>query len=75
MANTTRDFITSNMAEGVKQHFAYDASNRLEYTYEAPTSWGDGKPCLRTQYTYDGTSSRITGMAETLSIWQATWDL
>ena len=68
--------ITTGAHEYIKSYIAYDGSSRMEYVYEARANAEDGDPCLVTQYTYDGVSTRITKMAESEGVWvSATMDI
>ena len=68
--------LTTGGHEYIKSYITYDASSRMEYVYEARANAEDGDPCLRTQYVYDGVSTRITKMKETESTWvSATMDI
>jgi hypothetical protein len=68
-------FIKSHAHEGCKQYLTYDASNRMEIVYEAPTDFENGAPCLKTQYVYDGTSTRVIKMKESIATWSSSWDI
>lgn len=67
--------LKAHAGEMIKQYYAYDGSNRLEYVYTAHINTGDGEPCERTQYTYDGGTTRIVKRAETNSTWDSSWDI
>jgi len=70
------DYIKSQMHQAVKQYITYDASNRMEYSYAAMSDAVDGEPCIVTQYVYDGTSTRIIKMKESIGTWvSATMDI
>lgn len=68
------DFISSHGKEAVKQWFVYDGLNRMVTVYVALTDAGDGDRCLRTDYTYIGSSARIQSMRESIAAWDAAWD-
>ena len=74
MANTTAH-LTTGSKELVKQHIAYDGSDRMEYVYEARAAAGNGDKCLGTQYAYDGSSTRVTGVREFEATWDSSWDI
>lgn len=74
MATHPTDFILSHAKEAVKQRFGYDAQTRMAITWVALANAKHGDPCLRTDYLYDGTSTRVLGMKESLSTWDAAWD-
>lgn len=73
--NTERDFLKSHSKEGIKMYITYDVSNRMEYVYEAPTEAEHGDPCLKTQYAYDGATTRIEKMKESKTTWDSSWDI
>ena len=52
--------------ELVKQYISYDGSNRVEYVFTAYFNADHGDPCERTQYVYDGGTSRVIKRKETL---------
>lgn len=68
-------YIATHSKENVKQYLAYDASSRMEYVYEARSNAAHGDKCLKTQYVYDGVSTRIIKMKETESLWDSSWDV
>lgn len=74
MANAYGHIITGNN-ELIKQYFVYDAGSRLITVYEARADAPAGTPCLKTDYTYDDTSTRVLKMKESESTWDATWDI
>jgi hypothetical protein len=43
--------------------------------YEARANAADGDPCLKTEYQYDGATTRIQKMHESEDEWDATWDV
>lgn len=61
--------------EIVKAHHVYDGSGRLIERYEALANADNGAPCLRTDYTYDGITTRVVGMKESTSTWSSAWDI
>jgi len=67
--------LKTHAKEMVKEYIAYDGSNRMEYLYTAIANASDGDPCLRTQYAYDGVSTRIVKRQETESTWNSSWDI
>jgi len=69
------DFVTAHMHEAIKSHSVYDGSSRLISFYVAIEQASNGETCALTTYTYDGASSRIVGMKETLSTWNSAWDI
>jgi hypothetical protein len=73
MADTAH--LKTNRNELVKQYIVYDGNGRMTDVYEARNDAEDGTPCLRTQYTYDGASSRIEKRLETLDTWLAAYDI
>lgn len=69
MDSRVRDFLLAIRNEPVKMYKAYDGSNRVQYQYEAVTHAEDGDPCMRTEYVYDGSSTRVVKMKETIDTW------
>lgn len=69
------DFIKSHGREAVKQYLEYDAFNRMVVTYTAIADAKNGDQCVRTDYAYAGNSTRVIKMRESLSTWQAAWDI
>lgn len=65
------DFLKSIKNEPLKLYRVYDVNNRVQYQYETITHMEDGGPCMRTEYEYDGTSSRVIKMKETIDTWVA----
>lgn len=61
--------------ELLKQFFVYDGSNRVTDIYEAHADANHGQPCLRTRYTYDGTSNRVLKMKEVDATWDSSYEL
>lgn len=68
-------FVESGNKEYIKQYITYDGSNRAIYIYEAMANSEHGDLCLRTEYAYDGTSSRVAKMKETESTWDSSYDI
>lgn len=64
-----KDFLQSIRNEPVKMYRSYDGSNRVQYQYEAITHAKDGDPCMRSEYVYDGVSTRVVKMKETIDVW------
>lgn len=69
------DFVLPHAKEAVKMYIVYDGSNRMVETYTAIYDAVDGQQCLKTEYAYDGASTRITKMQESLSNWDESWDI
>ena len=69
------DFIKSQMAEGVKTYSVYDGSNRLSDVYTAMVDTEHGEQCIRTQYTYYDSTTRIKQTKESLATWNSSWDI
>lgn len=72
---TKTELLKSHHAELIKTYLTYDAYDRVEYVYECVKDTADGGACVRTQYAYDGTSTRITKMKETYSTWSSAYDI
>ena len=77
MANkqSVREFLTAIRQEPVKMFRAYDGSNRLMLQYEAVTHAVSGDPCMKTEYTYDGTSSRVLKLKESVDVWSISYEI
>lgn len=75
MAANKTDFIKTGREEYIKFYMTYDASDRLEYVYEARANAAHGDYALRTQYTYWTTTTRVKQMAETASTWNSAYDI
>lgn len=70
------DFVSSFGRQAIKQYIVYDGSDRPSQVYEATSDAADGADCLLTEYEYDGASSRVTKLQESLSAWvSATMDI
>jgi hypothetical protein len=74
MANVD-GYVKTHSSECIKQYIEYDGSDRMEYVYEARANAQDGEKCLKTQYVYDGATTRITKMKETETTWDSSWDI
>mgnify|MGYP006921347254 CR=1 FL=1 len=61
--------------ELVKSYIEYDGTERMTTVYEAPASALNGAVALKTEYVYDGVSTRIIKMKESESQWNSTWDI
>jgi len=76
MSETSKTMaLTTQRNELVKQYLVYDGNQRVIEVYTAPTDAGDGIPCTLTQYTYVGLTSRVEKRKESMSLWDATWDI
>ena len=75
MATTKTEQLKSHAHELVKQYFEYDVSLRCTAMYTAGSDQVDGGPCMKTEYEYDGSSSRIAKRKESNSTWDDTWDI
>lgn len=69
------NLIKSGEKELIKSYIVYDGSSRMEIVYEAPSEAVNGAPCLKTQYEYDGATTRITKMKESVVTWDSSWDI
>lgn len=69
------DMIGPHGKEAVKQYVVFDVSFRMVATYVALTDAVHGAVCLKTEYAYDGNSSRIIKMKESLATWDSAWDI
>lgn len=75
MANNDTGMIKTAQRELVKQYVTYDGSNRTQYIYEVRADADHGCPCMRTEYEYDGTTSRVVKRKESLATWDSSWDI
>lgn len=69
------DFVVPHQKEAVKQYTTYDGLGRMEFVYVAIANAEDGALCLKTQYTYEGASGRVSQMQESLDVWDSDWDI
>jgi hypothetical protein len=67
--------LTTGANEYIKSYIEYDGSARMVAVYEARANAADGDPCLKTEYQYDGATTRIQKMHESEDEWDATWDV
>ncbi len=68
--------LTSVLKEPMKMFRVYDGSNRVQYQYECVANTVDQGPCMRTEYVYDGASTRVVKFLETEDVWDsATMDI
>ena len=72
---SVREFLTAIRQEPVKMFRVYDGSNRLSIQYEAVTHAVNGEPCMKTEYIYDATSSRVLKSKESVDVWSSTYDV
>jgi hypothetical protein len=75
MTNAATDFISSHFREAVKTFSVYDGTNRLIEFYTALTDAEDSGMCLKTEYSYDGATTRILKSKESLATWSSAWDI
>lgn len=75
MAQNDTGHLITQANELVKQHIAYDGSDRPEYIYTVRADAKDGDPCSVVRYSYSGISSRVVFMKEYTGVWDITWDL
>jgi len=68
-----RDFIRSQMQEGMQTSHVYDAAGRIESLFEAPINVTLGQPCLLTEFKYVGgalgTNRNVLAMRESVGAW------
>lgn len=68
--------IETTYSQFTKTFSVYEAVTfRLLTIYEAPTHAANNAPCTRTDYEYDGASTRILKSKESSANWDATWDI
>ena len=70
-----RSHLKTGLNDFLKSYCVYDVSLRVTDIYEAQPDAINGAPCMRTQLTYDGSSTRIVKRKESVSAWNSTWDL
>lgn len=70
-----RSVLKTQAGELIKQYHVYDGSDRLTDIYTANTDTPDGGNCSRVQYEYDGVSSRVVKMKETIGTWSSSYDI
>jgi hypothetical protein len=68
------NFIQTGTHEQMKMHIVYDGSNRMWKVYEARYNAKNGEGCLVTEYQYSGATTQVTGMKETETTWDSSWD-
>lgn len=61
--------------ERTKNYCVYDGSGRITDNYEAHADAEDGTPCLRTRYSYVGTTAQIEKRVELEDVWSSTYDM
>lgn len=69
------ELLKSQAQELVKSYTTYDAYNRPEYFYVAQADAVHGASCIVTQYTYDGTTSRMIKRRESYTTWNSSYDI
>lgn len=70
------DKILQNLKEEIVKVFkVYDGSDRLITQYEAVANAVDQSPCLKTDYTYIGATTKVEKMRESQGIWLAAYDI
>jgi len=74
-ANNDNGQLVVGFREPVKTYAVYDGSGRLEELYEARANARNGDPCFKTEYAYDGATSRVIKMQESNSTWDSSWDI
>lgn len=72
---TKTELLKSQMKELIKSYTTYDGSSRPQYIYVAQANCADGGACIRTEYTYDGGSTRVVKRLESYSTWSSAYDI
>lgn len=67
--------ILTGLKQALKTYCVYDDSLRLTDVYEVAVEAPHGAKCLRTQYQYVGTTSRILKEKESVASWDSSWDM
>ena len=70
-----RSHVQTAQGERMKWHYVYDANGRVTDVYEVAAGAADATPCMRTRYTYVGSTTRVENALETTSTWDSTWDI
>lgn len=75
-SDTQGDQILGSLSkEIVKVKKVYDGSDRLIEQYEALANTVANGPCLKTEYTYVGATTRVDKMKESVGVWLAAYDI
>jgi hypothetical protein len=61
--------------EIVKVFKVYDGSDRLIEQYEALANAAANAPCLKTEYTYIGATTKVEKMKESIGVWLAAYEI
>mgnify|MGYP007082005526 CR=1 FL=1 len=61
--------------EATKTFSVYDGSDRLITRWEAPSNTVDGKPALKTEYTYIGVTTKLEKSRESIDVWSSAYDI
>ena len=69
------DLLLAHMHELTKTYIAFDGFNRMVTVYTAHTEAAHGANCIKTQYEYDGATTRIKKRKESKTTWDAAWDI
>jgi uncharacterized membrane protein len=67
--------IKTGKLERMKWHYVYDGSMRVTDIYEASADAAHAATCMRTRYTYSGTTIYIVNALETTGTWDSSWDI
>lgn len=70
----SRDMIISQLSNGSKSFFVYNAINSVSIVYEAAMNTINGAPCLMTEYKYDTVTRLVLASRETVVEWDENWD-
>lgn len=69
------EYLITLSKEVVKIFRVYDGNDRLITTYEAVANAVDGAPCLKTDYSYIGVTTKLEKMKESMSVWSAAYEI
>ena len=72
---TAAELLKSQAHELVKQFIVYDGSSRPTDVYTAQLSAVTGTQCIRTTYTYSGSTSLVLKRKEYYDVWSSTYDI
>lgn len=61
--------------EVVKTKSFIDGNDRVTSRYEALANTVHDGPCLKTEYTYHGTTSVVDQSKESIATWDSAWDI
>lgn len=72
---TKTELLKTQREELTKIYTTYDGSGRPTAVYSASANAITGTSCIKTTYSYDGSSARVTKRLEAYDVWDATYDI